>query len=360
MSNLLEIYQNHNGKNSDKWSQYIHEYQRLFNEYRNKSIRLLEIGIQNGGSLEIWMKYFNNAEKLVGCDINPNCAKLEYDSSKIAVVVGDANSETSEAEILQHSNNFDIIIDDGSHLSKDVIKSFSRYFPHLNENGIYIVEDLHCSYWQEYQGGLYYPYSPMAFFQRLSDIINHQHWGINRERKKVLEGFSNEHSTTFDNNTLKEIHSVEFYNSLCIIKKHTKTNNSLGTRLTVGEDYQTAPIDASNSEPIILPQHQNQWSTMQEAPSESWQALTQNIATQAAQIDSLNNNILEQNQNISELTQNISELTQNIAIRDAQIDSLNNEINSLVNSKRWRLTTPLRNANYLLKKLLNGISKQDK
>jgi hypothetical protein len=126
---LEQLYAEHSGKVSDKWSIYLTEYDRIFNEYRDKPVRLLEIGIQNGGSLEIWSKFFPGAQKLVGCDINPDCARLIYDDLRIAVVVGDANTDAVQATVLQHSPVFDVIIDDGSHRSSDIVKSFARYFP---------------------------------------------------------------------------------------------------------------------------------------------------------------------------------------------------------------------------------------
>src|SRR4030081_1710029 len=76
-----QLYKEHNGRVSDRWSSYLPQYERILNEYRDKPVRLLEIGIQNGGSLELWAKYFPNAQKLVGCDINPDCARLSYEDS---------------------------------------------------------------------------------------------------------------------------------------------------------------------------------------------------------------------------------------------------------------------------------------
>ena len=58
MKSLFELYREHQGKVSDKWSIYLSEYDRLFSSYRDRPVRMLEIGIQNGGSLEIWSKYF--------------------------------------------------------------------------------------------------------------------------------------------------------------------------------------------------------------------------------------------------------------------------------------------------------------
>jgi O-antigen biosynthesis protein len=135
MSNksLHQLYTEHTGKVSDKWSLYLSEYDRLFNSYRDKPIRLLEIGIQNGGSLEIWSKFFKNASALIGCDINPDCELLNYDDSRIEIIIGDANSPEVRERLLQLSPQFDIIVDDGSHLSSDIIKSFALYFPLVAE-----------------------------------------------------------------------------------------------------------------------------------------------------------------------------------------------------------------------------------
>ena len=93
---LEQLYKEHRGKVSDRWSIYLSEYERLFSDYRDRPIRLLEIGIQNGGSLEIWSKFFPCAEKFVGCDINLDCARLQYEDSRIAIVVADANTDETQ------------------------------------------------------------------------------------------------------------------------------------------------------------------------------------------------------------------------------------------------------------------------
>ena len=49
-----EIHKAKTGKVSDKWASYLHYYDRLFKDYRDQEIALLEIGIQNGGSLDTY------------------------------------------------------------------------------------------------------------------------------------------------------------------------------------------------------------------------------------------------------------------------------------------------------------------
>src|SRR5690606_6533248 len=133
---LWELYIEHDGKVSDKWSIYLEVYDKLFAPLRDKPIRLLEIGVQNGGSLEIWRKYFPRAEIVVGCDINPDCRNLSFDDKKIVLIVGDANSQETEHEMVACSAEYDIVIDDGSHKSSDIVRSLARYFGSLANGGI--------------------------------------------------------------------------------------------------------------------------------------------------------------------------------------------------------------------------------
>ena len=185
MKTLKEIYKNHSGKVSDKWNIYLDTYEEKLSSLKKSPIKLFEIGVLNGGSLEIFSKYFENAELILGCDIDKNCQKLKYNENNIKLIVGDVNNEKISNQIIKNGD-FDIIIDDGSHTSKDIVTSFCKYFKHLKYNGTYIVEDLHASYQKEHGGGLFYPISSMNFFKKLVDIINFEHWGVNKDKGFIL------------------------------------------------------------------------------------------------------------------------------------------------------------------------------
>lgn len=232
---LKQIYAEHISKVSDKWSIYLVEYERILSQYRNQPISLLEIGIQNGGSLEILAEYFPQARYLVGSDINTDCEKLEYGDVRVRVVVGDANTEEALKEIQSIAPTFDVILDDGSHRSSDIVKTFALYFPLLLDGGVFIVEDLHCSYWKEFEGGLFDPYSSMAFFRKLTDVINHESWGVPKLRGSILKSFFSKYEVNIDEKTLEHIHSVEFVNSMCVIRKMEPASNALGPRFVAGK-----------------------------------------------------------------------------------------------------------------------------
>ena len=235
MSELIDLYRAHRGKVSDRWSAYLTLYEHVFSSWRNRPLRLLEIGVQNGGSLEIWRRYFPNAKLLVGCDVDLRCAELGFVDPQIRVVVGDACTDETERRLAACSPEWDIIIDDGSHQSRHIINAFSRYFPRLSLGGIYVAEDLHCSYWQEFQGGIADPLSSMSFFKRLADLVNYEHWGADFTRSEYLSLFSAHYDCSFDERALAHVHALQFYNSQCVVYKAGGSDNTLGPRVVSGE-----------------------------------------------------------------------------------------------------------------------------
>jgi hypothetical protein len=57
---------------------------------------------------------------------------LTYDNPNIHVIVGDANEDGVVEKIkAETAGSIDLIIDDGSHVSSDIIKTFIKYFPFI-------------------------------------------------------------------------------------------------------------------------------------------------------------------------------------------------------------------------------------
>ncbi len=325
---LRTLYEEHQGKVSDKWSIYLAAYDNIFAEYRDDAVHLLEIGIQNGGSLDIWSKYFPNAQKLIGCDINPNCAKLVYDDQRISIIIGDANHNATEAAILSATASYDLIIDDGSHRSSDIIKSFVKYWPHLEDGGVYVVEDLHCSYWESYEGGIYDPLSSMAFFKRLTDVLNFEHWGLNTKRSIVFKGLCAKYDLDIDENSFKHIHSIEFINSLCIIKKRKSVENVLGNRIFAGtiEDVIPGHIELCLSGSNLIDESGNFWSTMPLPPDEAYLSLTAEIKNANDQVADQNNQLHELNLKLTECGTNIAKLNNELAESAIRVLTLDKQL----------------------------------
>ena len=255
MKTIAELYQTHDGNVSDKWSSYFAFYERAFSPIRNNPVRLLEVGIQNGGSLEIWGKYFSNAQKLLGCDINPNCRKIEHSDPRISVIIGDIKAPPTLQQVFEQSPKFDVIIDDGSHTSSDIIQAFCKLFSSLEHGGLYIIEDLHASYWKPWEGGLNLRTSSMAFLKKLADVINFEHWGLPQSRLEYLKEFGV--SPELTEALLGEINSIEFANSVCLITKRPHAQNQLGKRRITGLTEVVAQARQADGMILTAPQQKD-------------------------------------------------------------------------------------------------------
>ena len=236
---LKEIHIRNKGYVSDKWESYLDVYSEILANKRNmEGVTLLEVGVQNGGSLQTWLTFFTKIKKLIGTDIDPKCSKLKYKSNKVDIVIGDINDSLTIEKITKIEKKFDVIIDDGSHLSSDIISTFLNLFKLIKKDGLYIAEDLHCSYWQDYEGGLNKKDSANNFFKKLSDVVNMEHW-INQKEDlhSHFEDFPVIKKMHVDDFFLitSLIHSIEFRNSICIIKKKKISSNLLGKRLITGK-----------------------------------------------------------------------------------------------------------------------------
>ena len=235
METFKYIHLNKKGKVSDKWESYLDYYDEAFSLIRDKELSILEIGVQNGGSLEVYNEYFKNVKSVVGCDISPKCGDLKFDSKNIEVVVGDIKSDDVLKKITSISETFDIIIDDGSHISSDIIIAFLKYFSLLNPGGIFVVEDTHALYQAKYGGGILNENSAINFFKKLAEITNYQWWSKDISLNNYLLSFFPNKVPLF----IFEgwIESVEFRNSIITIRKSLKKGHEkLGNRLTMGNE----------------------------------------------------------------------------------------------------------------------------
>lgn len=232
---IEKIHTEKSGKVSDKWASYLPVYDALFEKYRTEKINLLEIGVQNGGSLETWKTFFTEARCLIGCDIDQRCGALQYDDQRVHVVVGDANQQNTIDRIKSICDNFDVVIDDGSHQSTDILNSFIRYFDLLKPGGIYVIEDAHTLYSSHWGGGILNEFSAYNFFKKIVDVINVQFWNSELSVDVYLRTFFPLGKTP---SFIKEgwIESIEFRNSLIVIRKSiVGTNEKLGKRVITGK-----------------------------------------------------------------------------------------------------------------------------
>ena len=139
-------------KTDKKGHGYSSFYLKHLNNLKDKKINILEIGSFSGASAAAFVKYF--AKSNVFC-FDINISNFEYISKKIHVFGLNANNESKVKKTLKkifntyNFNNFDLIIDDGSHNLHDILSNLNFFFKYLNKGGNYIIEDFkHPNYYE--------------------------------------------------------------------------------------------------------------------------------------------------------------------------------------------------------------------
>lgn len=202
MSELKEYFYKNDSNLIEKWDHYFDVYSDVFEKFRDKPIILLEIGVNHGGSLKMWKNYFHPDSLIIGVDINPECKKFEENNVKI--YIGSQSDRSFLNDLKIQIPKVDILIDDGGHTMNQQITSFECLFEHINNNGIYICEDVNTSYWPNWGGGHQISSTFIEYMKKKVDSINA--W-YSKEPNFKLDIYS------------YSISSIAFYPGLVIIKK---------------------------------------------------------------------------------------------------------------------------------------------
>lgn len=189
---------------SKKWQHYFDIYDKHLNRFRGKNPVILEIGIDRGGSLELWHKMFENPT-IYAVDANPEVNNIKFDFD-VNIELGDQGDLNFWQRYIENKPKFDIIIDDGGHNMHQQINSLISLFPQLNLNGVYLVEDTHTSYVKAYGGGFQKQDSFIEIVKTFIDMINVEF---------IVDIDPPEHvAKTFFNLT-----NISFYNSVVVMEK---------------------------------------------------------------------------------------------------------------------------------------------
>ncbi len=206
---------------SDKWEHYFDIYDHLLSRLYGKDINFVEIGVQNGGSLEVARKLFGEKSKILGVDIDPNCRRLETAGVADKIITGSQIDERCIDEIVDFMPGIDVLIDDGSHVQSHMILSFISLFPAIAENGVYIIEDTHTNYSPEHQEsfigiGLY------DYFKGLAERLNIDFIDADLRKARYKVPREQRPPRNVPPDICREIFSIEFFDSVIAVRKRKK------------------------------------------------------------------------------------------------------------------------------------------
>jgi hypothetical protein len=250
-----------------------HGYHRIYEKYFGEPLRssaglkVLEIGLEEGSSMNLWCRYFPTAE-IVGVDINlhPDCQPCKLGEG-VYVYGGD----TRDGELLrritekeeegdrqggrgkaEESKQFDIIVDDGAHTPHSQIFAFNFLFKHgLADGGVYFIEDVETSYWTkgELFGNVYgggglgrggeSGQNIVEVFKKLADEANREFFAERAAEQGDLIG-------GLDWKAAGMVESVEFGPNIIAVKKKNRKNNEDGSNSRMY--YDRAYIFSNNVE----------------------------------------------------------------------------------------------------------------
>lgn len=152
-ASLVEIADRYDeGPGLEKYRHYFEIYERFLGRLRGREVRFLEIGIADGGSSVLWRRWLGEGLELHCLDVNDRCAAGDP-SPRTFTHHGDQADPAALAEAAAGASGpFDVVVDDGGHAMRQQIASFEALYPALAPGGVYIVEDVHTSYWPSFGG----------------------------------------------------------------------------------------------------------------------------------------------------------------------------------------------------------------
>ena len=203
MNDLQLYFESNDRRLIHKWTHYFEIYDRHFSRFRGTDVHLVEIGVYHGGSLQMWRDYFGPNAKIIGIDIDPRCK--EFEEEGIEIIIGNQEDRNFLANLREKLPRIDILLDDGGHTVRQQIVSFEELFSHVSENGVYLCEDLHTSYWSEYGGGFRYSESFIEYSKKLIDSLNAWH--------------SKDPGSFRVTDFTRSAYSMDYYGSILVIEK---------------------------------------------------------------------------------------------------------------------------------------------
>lgn len=224
----------------DRWLEYAKHYERHFPTRGSGPLRMLEIGVQSGGSARLWKQWYGADLTYVGVDVDERCKRTESPSEHIFVEIGSQLDPSFLRSVCATHGPFDMVIDDGGHTAEMMRVSLATIFPDdacVKTKAMYVIEDMAVMRWcrDGYCGGPRDIYDQIG----LGFYGMHEHWQPKSRGKTGLRA----HTRARDLPDLPEpslppwakyVRSMSLYDSMAFLERGRPINHL--TRLVRGRD----------------------------------------------------------------------------------------------------------------------------
>ena len=190
MNRLTKLANRHKtDKGTEYW--YAHGftefYEPYFRKYENPTI--LDIGTAEGASARMLNDYYDGECTIYTIDVDENCEGRIGDYDNIHFHRVDTRNLDSIQQFLDSIPDvkFDIIIEDAAHDFESQMKSLAVFSRRLKKDGVYVLEDIHTSYYAETEekrrrSTLYY----LNFFEDTGYLSNEDRQDLTDRIKDII------------------------------------------------------------------------------------------------------------------------------------------------------------------------------
>ena len=208
---LIEIFENDLTLKSDKWVCYFDVYETYFSRFRDTDLTFVEVGVQGGGSMQMWRQYFGKSAKIYGIDIDSKILNLPL--IDVTLKVGDQNKEEFWNQFLSDIEEIDCFLDDGGHTMSQQITTLINVWPKIKKDGVFICEDIHTSYYLDWGNGIKRSWTMIEFAKTLIDLVNLYHIQQHNEESRI---------PSYILKLFSDLKSIHFYDSMVVLIKGDK------------------------------------------------------------------------------------------------------------------------------------------
>lgn len=199
-----------------KWLHYLPIYESVLSGFRSTPIKMLEIGVFRGGSLQLWRRYLHPESVIVGIDIDSAAQRFDDPAGLVHVRIGPQQDSSFLQSVVSEFGPFDVVLDDGSHMASHMVQTFRHLFANgLASGGVYIVEDIHANYWTEFRD------DPVTFVDFTKWLIEamHAHYQVTDSYLNFQLGDSHRLTEISVPLATTLIEKVEFHDSIALIHR---------------------------------------------------------------------------------------------------------------------------------------------